>query len=102
MFNDELILINVVYESDDIGNQSETETERSVLCSVHSVRQSEFYAAATSDVNPEVMFKVNEYEYLNERFCEFENERYRIIRSYKTKNEHEEVELTCEKVKRNG
>lgn len=102
MFNDELILIGVTYGQDDIGNQEETETRRAVLCNVESVGRSEFYAAATSDVNPEIVFKVNKYEYQNERFCEFEGERFRIIRAYSTKNEFEEVELTCEKVKRNG
>lgn len=97
MYNDELILIDVTYTEDDIGNQTEQETRRAVLCSVESIGRQEFYAAATSDVNPEILFKVNKYEYRNERFCEFDGVKYRILRTYTTKNAFEEVELTCGK-----
>lgn len=97
MYDDELILIDVTFFEDDIGNQMEQETRRPVLCSVESIGRQEFYAAATSDVNPEILFKVNKYEYHNERFCEFDGVKYRIIRTYMAKNAFEEIELTCGK-----
>lgn len=97
MYNDELVLIGVTYGEDEIGNQTETEERRTVLCNVDSVGRSEFYAAATSDLNPEIIFKVNKYEYQNERYAEHDGIKYRIIRNYSLKNGFEQVELTCER-----
>lgn len=97
MYNDELILIGAVHTSDDIGNQIGSEDRRGVLCDVDSIGRNEFYAASTSEVNPEIVFKMNMYEYHNERLCEFKGVKYRILRTYLTKNEFDEIELTCGK-----
>lgn len=99
MFNDELILIAVTYGSDGIGNQTETEERRAVLCNVDTIGRREFYEAATSDLNPEIVFTVNKYEYQKERYAEYEGVKYRIIREYLLKDEFESIELTCERVR---
>lgn len=102
-YSEPLTLIKTTEQSDDVGNWSGSqETPRVVLCDVESVGRSEFYAAATSDMNPEIVFKLNKYEYENERLCEYEGERYRIIKTYKDNSTFEEIELTCERVNRNG
>lgn len=97
MFNHELTLINVVYVSDNIGNQNKVESKRVVLCNVNTIGRREFYEASTSDLNPEIIFTVNKYEYQKERYAEYEGVKYRIIRDYLLKNEFELVELTCER-----
>lgn len=98
-YSEPLTLIKVTQGSDDLGNWSPGEEDpRVVLCDVASVGRSEFYAAATSDMNPEIVFKLNKYEYDNERLCEYEGVRYRIIKTFKDNSTFEEIELTCEKV----
>ena len=102
-YSEPLTLIAMTQQRDDVGNWNDAEeTPRVVLCDVESVGRSEFYAASTSDMNSEIVFKLNKYEYQNERFCEYDGERYRIIKTYKDNATFEEIELTCEKVKRDG
>lgn len=58
-----------------------------------SVRQSEYYQAQSNGVMPEIAFEVRIMEYQNQRFLTYENNRYRIIRTYE---KGEDVELICE------
>lgn len=98
-YSEPLTLIRVTPQRDDVGNWNDShEVPRDVLCDVASVGRSEFYAAATSDMEPEIVFKLNKYEYDNERLCEYEGQRYRIIKTFKDNSTFEEIELTCEKV----
>lgn len=100
MWQNELILISKTFEFDDIGNQVPIENKTEVFCNVKSVSRSEFYNAATAGLKPSLVFVIHDYEYNNEETVEFENNRYKVIRTYR-KN-IEELELTCEKVIGNG
>lgn len=100
MWQDELILISETFESDDIGNQVPTEKETEVFCNVKSVSRSEFYNAANTGLKPSLVFVIHAYEYSGEEVVKFEDNRYKVIRTYR-KN-IEELELTCEKVIGNG
>ena len=97
MYNHELVLIGANgYEQDEIGNDIPIETRRSVLCKVKSVGRTEYYAAATSELRPEIVFTMHKYEYNDEKKVEFEGKRYTVIRPYAIN--FEEIELTCERV----
>ncbi|CAI3226976.1 Prophage pi2 protein [Clostridium neonatale] len=100
MWQNELILISETFEFDNIGNQVPTEKETEVFCNVKSVSRSEFYNAANTGLKPSLVFVIHDYEYSGEEIVKFEDNRYKVIRTYR-KN-IEEIELTCEKVIGNG
>lgn len=102
MYNDQLILISTQYRADNIGNQVEESKKRPVLCDVLTIGRREFYAAAATDLKPEIIFRMNKYDYDGEQFAEFNNDRYKVLRQYPVPNSYEEIELTCEKAADNG
>lgn len=81
---DELTLITQAITVDDYGNEVITETERTILCKVDSISQSEFYAAADTELNPEYRFTVFFGDYQGEHICVFSGQRYAIYRTYRT------------------
>jgi len=100
-YDHELILINQSYSFDEIGNQIPSdEVETSILCAVKSVNREEFYRAAVAGLNPEIVFLIHAYEYNGERKVKFNDETYRVIRTYQT--DFEEMELVCERVAADG
>lgn len=86
--------------TDGIGNPIINEVKTVILCGLKSVSRNEFYNAAAAGLKPEIVFVVHGYEYNGERIVEFEDNRYRVIRTYMT--DFEEVELVCEKVISDG
>lgn len=100
LFSNELVLINIKYSFDNIGNQIETEERTEVFCNVKSITRAEFYNAATTDLKPSLVFVVHLYEYNDEGMVEYKGNKYRVIRSYMTNTE--EIELVCEKVLKDG
>lgn len=95
-YDNELILINQTYTQNELGDNISSETEKNVLCAIKSVTRNEFYNAAKVGIKPEIVFVLHKYEYVGERKVIFNNEEYKVIRTYSTGLE--EVELTCEKV----
>lgn len=102
MWNNELTLIkdgNIEY--DDIGNPiSDGPIETTVFCEVNSISRNEFYNASMAGLKPSIVFTVHPYEYNDEIQIKFEDNNYKVMRTY-LKNT-EELELTCEKVAGNG
>lgn len=70
------------------------ETERTVFCTIRSVGYQEYYRALENDLHPVFVFSLADYaEYKGEKICEFENNRYRIVRTY---CDGQRIELTVE------
>ena len=80
---DVLILIAQTITLDDYGNEVATETERQVFCEVYSISQTEFYAAANTELNPEYRFNVFFGDYNGEDVCVYQGNRYAIYRTYR-------------------
>lgn len=80
---DELTLIKQAITVDDYGNEVATETERTILCEVYSISQTEFYAAANTELNPEYRFNVFFGDYQGEDVCVYNGQRYAIYRTYR-------------------
>jgi len=99
-YDNELVLIAQEFTEDEIGNQVQIETRRTVLCNVKSVGRNEFYSAATAGLKPSIVFVIHGYEYNGEQKVEFEGVKYNVIRTYST--DFEEIELTCERVAADG
>ena len=80
---------------------SPTETARTVYCTVRSVGMQEAYQAMAAGLNPEMkLVLAHHFEYQNERLCEFEGVRYKILRTYIT--EADGIELTVQRLEGNA
>lgn len=77
--NEVLTLIN--------GNDS-----RDVFCRVRSIGMKEFYEASARDFYPEMVFILADYlDYSNEQLCDYNGQRYRVLRTYRA---GQELEIT--------
>lgn len=58
---------------------------REVLCGLRSVTRSEFYRANATGYKPELVFILADYyDYNGETLVDYDGQRYRIIRTYRT------------------
>lgn len=80
---DVIVLVKQTISTDAYGNETATEKERSVLCEVDSISQSEFYGAANTELNPEYRFTVFFDEYEGEEIVKYNGKRYAIYRTYR-------------------
>lgn len=68
------------------------DARREVFCRMASIGQREYYEAQAVDVYPECKFILADYlDYDNERLCEYDGQRYRVLRTYRTGQELEIV-----------
>lgn len=81
---DVITLITQTITTDKYGNEEATETERTVYCEVDSISQTEFYAAANTELNPEYRFTIFFGDYEGESLVKFNGARYSVYRTYKT------------------
>lgn len=69
------------------------ETRTMLFCQVHSVSRSEFWKAYENGLEPELVFRISEYEdYHGQKVLIYQGHRYRILRSYVSRHA---VELTA-------
>lgn len=61
------------------------EQSRSVLCNKKSVGYSEFYKASQAGYKTELKVDIHTQDYDGETIAEFENKRYKILRTYESK-----------------
>ena len=81
---DVITLITQTITTDKYGNEVPTETERTVYCEVDSISQTEFYAAANTELNPEYRFTIFFGDYEGESLVKFNDARYSVYRTYRT------------------
>lgn len=68
------------------------ETSRTVFCRLASIGMKEFYEASARDFYPEMKFILADYlDYSNEQLVEYDGQRYRVLRTYRTGQELEIV-----------
>ena len=88
--NEVAVLIKRDYEG-----ATRVETRREVLCGVRSIGMAEFYSANGTDFHPELKLVLADYlDYNDETLADFNGQRYRILRTYRT---GQELELTLER-----
>lgn len=83
--NDILTLIATVNGVDEYGDPTTDETSREVFCRQASIGQKEFYQAHAVGLQPELKLVLADYlDYNGEQFVEFDGQRYRVLRTYRT------------------
>jgi len=83
---------------DDVGNSLGEKFEQVtfgdyVFCDEKSIRMSEFYQAATTDYKPSITLTLKQADYAGQRYIQFEDEVYTMIRTYAVNSEDIEVVL---------
>lgn len=91
---DVLKLVSRITSIDQYGNETYTETEKTVFCEVDSITQSEFFAAQDTELNPEYRFRVFFGDYSGEDIIEYSGKRYSVYRTYRASDY---MELYCER-----
>ncbi len=91
--NDVILLVHEIRTTDEYGDPAVTYTSREVFCKVKSIGQKEFYQAQAVGMQPEIKFVIADYlDYEKETIVEYDGERYRVLRTYRT---GQELELVC-------
>lgn len=96
LWNDVAQLISYTETKDDIGDTIQTPSERQVFVNKKSVRQNEYYQSLSQGLKPELMLEVRSIDYEGEEELEFNDKKYRVMRTYDRNGEI--TELICEKV----
>jgi SPP1 family predicted phage head-tail adaptor len=89
-----IYLIHVTYGENSIGDSIENIEKRQTFAKKKSIRQSEFYQAASTGLKPELTFEIWLREYNGESKLEYNGKQYNIIRTFEKNNE--DLELICE------
>lgn len=98
IFNDDLKLLSSTIEVDEYKQQISNEVPIEVACYVRSVHANESNTARINKLNPTRVFGVRSFEYNDEEFLIYNEDRYKVIRPYWITGKTI-VELTCEKIK---
>lgn len=84
MQNDVITLVSRTYTQDAYGDSVASETSREVFAEVRSVGMREKYEALQAGLDPELTFVLADYyDYNNEPVVVYQDERYRVIRTYR-------------------
>lgn len=84
MMADVIKLVSQTITTGTLGNEIATESKKTVYCEVNSITQSEFFAAANTELNPEYRFTIFFGDYNGEDIVEYNGVRYSVYRSYRT------------------
>ena len=96
ILNDAIELISTGLDVDKNGFEIQAERKREIFADKKSVRSSEFYQAQSQGFKLDIMFNIKPYEYENEEYLIFENQKYKIERTYEKDSEN--LEIVCSKV----
>lgn len=96
MYNEIIKLCQTTLAVDECGNEFETKpTMREVFAQIRSIRMREFYAAATADMSPSCVAVLSDYrDYEDEEIVFWNDEKYRVLRTYR---KGKQLELTLSK-----
>lgn len=84
MSNDVIKLVAKTYTVDSYGDSVATKTQREVFAEIRSIGMKEKYEALQAGLNPEYTFVLSDYyEYENEDEVIYNQETYRVIRTYR-------------------
>lgn len=90
----EATLIKEELTKDENFEQKQTNTEQTVIGTLSSVSASEFYAAANTGYMPEIVLRIYEQEYSQQKKVRVNGVQYTVIRTYLS---GDFIELHCQR-----
>lgn len=96
MFSEVLELVDLITSTDENGFEVNTEIKTEVFADKKSIRSSEFYESQKLGYKLSSMFVIKPYEYNNQEYIYYENQKYKVERTYEKDTEN--LEIVCSKV----
>ena len=93
MWNNTCELAEPKYEVNENGFEEKTLTKKEVFCNEKSVTSDEFYKSCQEGNEVKVVLEVKLIDYNREEFVYFEEELYKVKRTYKVNSEDIELHL---------
>lgn len=93
MWSNTLELAKLEIITNENGVEEEKLIRREVFCNEKSVGTNEFYQSSKEGNEIKIIFEVKQADYEKEPYIIFENEKYKVKRTYKTNTE--DIELHC-------
>lgn len=93
MWSDTLELGKLKVIVNDNGVEEETLIKREVFCNEKSVTTNEYYQSSQNGNEIKVVFEVKQIDYEKEQYVIYEDETYKVVRTYKINSE--DIELHC-------
>lgn len=90
----ELVSLNTIVDNNGFEIDSEVKTE--VFADKKSIRSNEFYESQKLGYKLSVMFVIKPYEYNAQEYIYYENNKYKVERTYEKNTE--QLEIICSKV----
>ena len=98
-YSEIIYLISRTLTEDDIGNiSSSLESKNKCYAKKQSVRTNEFYNATMNGLSPSCEFVVKRLNYNGQNELEWNNKRYKVIRTIDPKNKMDIVLVCAEKI----
>lgn len=104
MYYDKQITLGTAteYTLDAHANQTATISGKTVWCGEKSITQTEYYSAGQQGLKPQTVVEMWEAEYSGQESVVFGGNKYRVYRTYTTKDGHIELYLTSKGADKNG
>jgi len=96
MFSEVIELISFNTYINENGFEISSETKEEIFADKKSVRSTEFYEAQKLGYKLSVMFVIRPYEYNGQEYIYYENNKYKVERTYEKNTE--QLEIICSKV----
>lgn len=98
-YSEIIYLISRTLTEDDIGNVSSSlESKNKCYAKKQSVKTNEFYNAVENGLNPSMELVIKRLNYNGEDEVEWNNKRYKVIRTIDPKNKMDIVLVCAEKI----
>lgn len=95
MYNEVITLLTITETIDPIGDLVETIVEKEVFAKVKSIGMKEKYEALAVGLKPEYTFVLADYyDYDDQEDIEYNNERYKVLRTYRKDSNELELVVT--------
>lgn len=93
MWSDTLELGRLKIIVNDNGVEEENLIKKEVFCNEKSVTTNEYYQSTQNGNEIKIVLEVKQIDYEKEQYVVFENDTYKVVRTYKTNSE--DIELHC-------
>ena len=95
MYNDVISLLTITNSTNGMGDTVETIVKHEVFAKVKSIGMKEKYEALAVGLKPELVFVLADYyDYDNQEYIEYEDNRYKVLRTYKKESNELEIVVT--------
>ena len=95
MYNDVISLLTITQTVNEVGDTVESISKSDVFAKVKSAGMKEVYEALNVGLKPELVFEIADYyDYADQEHIEYDNKRYKVLRTYRKDSNELEIVVT--------